>query len=114
MGDRVQLRQVLMNLMMNSIDAMRDVNATRELTINSQRGENEQLVVSVSDRGEGLPLPQADQIFQCLLYHQTSWHRHGTSHQPIHCGIMAAACGLPQLFARCKLSPHPSRQNRGS
>jgi len=51
----VQLQQVLMNLMMNSIDAMRDVDETRELTINSQRGENEQLVVSVSDTGVGLP-----------------------------------------------------------
>jgi hypothetical protein len=32
MGDRVQLQQVLMNLMMNSIDAMKDVDGTRELT----------------------------------------------------------------------------------
>jgi C4-dicarboxylate-specific signal transduction histidine kinase len=37
MGDRVQLQQVLMNLMMNSIDAMKDVDGTRELTIQSQR-----------------------------------------------------------------------------
>jgi signal transduction histidine kinase len=66
-GDRVQLRQVLMNLMMNSIDAMRDVNATRELTINSQRGENEQLMVSVSDTDVGLPLQQADQIFNAFF-----------------------------------------------
>lgn len=62
-GDRVQLQQVLMNLMLNSIDAMRDINGSRELTINSYPGENEQLVVSVSDTGSGIPPQQADQIF---------------------------------------------------
>jgi signal transduction histidine kinase/ligand-binding sensor domain-containing protein len=67
MGDRVQLQQVLVNLMMNSIDAMKDVDGTRELTINSQRGENEQLVVSVSDTGVGLPPEQAGQIFNAFF-----------------------------------------------
>ncbi len=59
----MQLQQVLMNLVMNSIDAMKDVNGTRELTIQSQPGENEQLVLSVSDTGVGLPLQKAEQIF---------------------------------------------------
>jgi PAS domain S-box-containing protein len=67
MGDRVQLQQVLMNLMMNSIDAMRDVDGTRELTIKSQRGEKEELMVSVSDTGAGLPPQQADQIFNAFF-----------------------------------------------
>ena len=67
MGDRMQLQQVLMNLMMNSIDAMKEVDGTRELTINSQRGENEKLVVSVSDTGVGLPPEQADQIFNAFF-----------------------------------------------
>jgi signal transduction histidine kinase len=63
MGDRVQLQQVLMNLMLNGIDAMKEVNGTRELVIKSQRGENEELLVSVSDTGVGLPAQQTDQIF---------------------------------------------------
>jgi PAS domain S-box-containing protein len=67
MGDRVQLQQVLMNLIMNSIDAMRDVNGPRELTIHSQRIENGELVVSVSDNGMGLPPKQADQIFDAFF-----------------------------------------------
>ncbi len=67
MGDRVQLQQVLMNLMMNGIEAMRDVNGRRELTIDSQLGENEQLMVSVSDTGVGLPPQQADLIFNALF-----------------------------------------------
>src|SRR6202020_576706 len=67
MGDRVQLQQVLMNLMMNSIDAMKDVDGTRELDVKSRRGENEELVVSVSDTGPGLPAQQADQIFNAFF-----------------------------------------------
>jgi NO-binding membrane sensor protein with MHYT domain/nitrogen-specific signal transduction histidine kinase len=67
MVDRVQLQQVLMNLIINGIDAMKDVDGMRELTINSQRTENEQLLVLVSDTGVGLPPQQADQIFDAFF-----------------------------------------------
>jgi PAS domain S-box-containing protein len=67
MGDRVQLQQVIMNLMMNSIDAMKDVDGTRELTIKSQRAENKQLLVAVSDTGVGLPPQGPDQIFNAFF-----------------------------------------------
>jgi PAS domain S-box-containing protein len=67
MGDRVQLQQVIMNLIINSIDAMKDLEGTRELVINSQRAENEELLVSVSDTGVGLPQQQADQIFNAFF-----------------------------------------------
>jgi signal transduction histidine kinase len=74
MGDRVQLQQVLMNLMMNSIDAMKDVDGTRELTIQSQRGENGQVLIWVSDTGVGLPPQQADKVFNAFFTTKT----HGT------------------------------------
>ena len=74
MGDRVQMQQVLMNLMMNSIDAMRNVDGTRELTIQSQRGENGEALISVSDTGVGLPPEQADKIFNAFFTTKT----HGT------------------------------------
>jgi signal transduction histidine kinase len=67
MGDRVQLQQVLMNLMINGFDAMKSVDGTRELAIRSQRAENEQVLVSVSDTGIGLPAQQADQIFNAFF-----------------------------------------------
>jgi PAS domain S-box-containing protein len=66
-GDRVQLQQVLMNLIMNSIDAMKDVEGPRELAIKSQRAENEELLLSVSDTGVGLPGQQAEQIFTAFF-----------------------------------------------
>jgi len=66
-GDRVQLQQALMNLMVNAIDAMKDANGTRELAIKSQRTDNEQLMVSISDTGVGLPPEQADKIFDAFF-----------------------------------------------
>jgi PAS domain S-box-containing protein len=67
MGDRLQLQQVLMNLIMNSIDAMKDVDGARELVIKSQREENEEVLVSVSDTGVGLPPQQTNQIFNAFF-----------------------------------------------
>jgi len=66
-ADRVQLQQVMMNLIANSIDAMKDVDGTRDVAIKAQRAENEQLMVSVSDTGSGLPTQQADQIFNAFF-----------------------------------------------
>jgi PAS domain S-box-containing protein len=67
MGDRVQLQQVLMNLMTNSIDAMKDTDGTRELAIRSQRSEDGQLLISVSDSGVGVPPQQVDHIFNAFF-----------------------------------------------
>src|ERR1700719_2401634 len=74
MGDRVQLQQVLMNLLLNGMDAMQDVDTARELTIHSQSVKNEHVIVSVSDTGVGLPPQQAEQIFNAFF---TTKH-HGT------------------------------------
>jgi signal transduction histidine kinase len=56
-----------MNLMINGIEAMKDADGTRELAIRSQRAENDQLLVSVSDTGIGLPPQQTDQIFNAFF-----------------------------------------------
>jgi C4-dicarboxylate-specific signal transduction histidine kinase len=62
-GDRVHLQQVAMNLIVNGIEAMRDVDGTREIVIKSQRAEDEQILVSVSDTGRGFSPQLAEQIF---------------------------------------------------
>jgi PAS domain S-box-containing protein len=66
MGDRVQLQQVLMNLIINGIDAMKTVDGLREITLSSERDSTAQLVVAVSDTGVGLP-PQTDQVFNAFF-----------------------------------------------
>jgi len=67
MGDRVQLQQVLMNLIVNSIDAMKEADGTRNLVIKSQQADNEHVMLSVTDTGVGLPRQQADQIFNAFF-----------------------------------------------
>ncbi|HZV86190.1 MAG TPA: MEDS domain-containing protein [Candidatus Binatus sp.] len=66
MADRVQLQQVLMNLMINGIDAMKGTIGGGELTIKSEVGDNG-LVISVSDTGVGLPPEQAEDIFMAFF-----------------------------------------------
>jgi PAS domain S-box-containing protein len=62
-GDRVQLQQVMMNLIVNSIEAMKGIQGIRELIIQSGRAENEQILVSISDTGVGVPPQLLEQIF---------------------------------------------------
>jgi PAS domain S-box-containing protein len=66
MADRVQLQQVLMNLMLNGIDAMKETTGGGELTIKSEACDA-QLLISVSDTGMGLPPEQVDQIFRAFF-----------------------------------------------
>ncbi|HVO59616.1 MAG TPA: PAS domain S-box protein [Terriglobales bacterium] len=65
MGDHVQLRQVMMNLILNGIEAMRD--AAGELIITSQLTEDGHVLVSVRDTGIGFPPEKADRIFDAFF-----------------------------------------------
>jgi signal transduction histidine kinase len=65
MADRVQLQQVLMNLMLNGIEAMKDT--AGDLSIRSQLSEDGELLISVTDNGIGLPAGRADEIFNAFF-----------------------------------------------
>jgi PAS domain S-box-containing protein len=64
-ADRVQLQQVLMNLMLNGIEAMKETGGV--LTAKTGRGEGGQVLISVSDTGVGLPAERADEIFNAFF-----------------------------------------------
>jgi PAS domain S-box-containing protein len=63
-GDPVQLQQVMMNLIVNGIEAMKKVVGVRELLIRTQCNDDGGVLVSVSDTGVGFPSPMAEQIFE--------------------------------------------------
>ena len=67
MADRVGLQQVLMNLMVNGIEAMKDTSTPGKLTISSEKNGNNQLAVSVADTGVGLQTENANQIFNAFF-----------------------------------------------
>jgi PAS domain S-box-containing protein len=64
-ADRVQLQQVLMNLMLNAIEAMKDT--AGELTIKTEMGQSGEVLISVSDTGVGLPPEKTEQIFNAFF-----------------------------------------------
>jgi PAS domain S-box-containing protein len=64
LGDRVQLQQVMINLVMNGIEAMQSVtDRSRELVIRSGQGETRQVIVSVTDYGAGISAENASRLF---------------------------------------------------
>jgi PAS domain S-box-containing protein len=65
LADRVQLQQVLMNLMLNGIESMKDTGGV--LTVKSQLDEDGQIEIAVRDTGPGLPVGKADQIFDAFF-----------------------------------------------
>jgi PAS domain S-box-containing protein len=64
-ADRVQLQQVLMNLMLNGIEAMQGTGG--ELIVASKRTEDGQLMISVSDSGIGLRIDEAERLFEAFF-----------------------------------------------
>ena len=76
LGDRIQLQQVILNLMINAIEAMNEVDdAPRELLISSARGDSQSVLVSVRDSGPGLNPDSLDRLFHA--FHTTKPHGMG-------------------------------------
>jgi signal transduction histidine kinase len=73
LGDRVQLQQVIINLVMNGIEAMQSVtDRPRELVIRSRQDETQQVLVSVTDCGVGISAENADRLFNAFFTTKSS------------------------------------------
>jgi PAS domain S-box-containing protein len=100
-GDRVQLQQVILNLIMNAIEAMSAADAgSRELLISSAKSESNDVSVEIQDSGPGLPAASVEQIFQAFYTTKPAGLGMGLSIcrsiVEAHGGQMLAAAGDPR------------------
>jgi PAS domain S-box-containing protein len=73
LGDRVQLQQVIINLAMNGMEAMQSItDRPRELVIRSRQDGADQVLVSVTDCGVGIPAEDADRLFNAFFTTKSS------------------------------------------
>lgn len=73
LGDRVQLQQVMLNLIMNAIEAISEVwDGSRELSIRTSKAEPRSVLVAVSDTGPGLPEESFARIFEAFYTTKSS------------------------------------------
>jgi C4-dicarboxylate-specific signal transduction histidine kinase len=73
LGDRVQLQQVIINLVMNGIESMQSVtDRPRELVVRSCQDETQQVLVSVADCGVGISAENADRLFTAFFSTKSS------------------------------------------
>lgn len=72
LGDRIQLQQVILNLLRNAADAMSTIeDRPRELLVRTERDEGNQIRLSVKDSGVGYTPEVADKIFQAFYTTKT-------------------------------------------
>ena len=83
-ADRVQLQQVILNLVMNAIESTASVDRERRrLVIQSALSNPGELLVAVKDTGPGIDRSAGGEIVCSLFHHQATGHRNGIANQPI-------------------------------
>ena len=127
LGDRVQLQQVILNLVMNGIEAMQSVtDRPRELVIRSRQDEKQKVLVSVTDCGPGISAENADRLFTAFFTTKSSGMGMGLSIcrsiMEAHEGRLWAAANLPHgatfqftlpVNERVDAATTPNISNRG-
>ncbi|MGA7810604.1 sensor histidine kinase, partial [Bradyrhizobium sp.] len=67
-ADRVQLQQVIINLIMNGAEAMQEItDRPRSLVVRSYEDDEDKVVVAVKDNGTGIPCEIADRLFDAFF-----------------------------------------------
>ena len=83
-GDRVQLQQVVLNLVMNAVEATSAAAESPKEVLVTSRNDASQVIVAVQDSGVGIDPENLDQLFNPVLHHQTARHGDGACDQSLH------------------------------
>jgi PAS domain S-box-containing protein len=109
-GNRVQLQQVILNLIMNAIEAMSEVSeGSRELLISTRKAEADGILITVGDSGPGLPQANPERIFDAFYTTKPSGLGMGLSIcrsiVEVHGGRLWATSNEPHGAVFCMMLP---------
>jgi len=111
-ADHVQAQQLLMNLMLNGIQAMKDT--SRVLTVKSRPNQGSQVLMPITDSGAGLPLQSVEQIFSAF-FTASRRARDGVSDQPFNYRVpFRLFVGHVQRRSEAPRIIHPSDATEGA
>ena len=115
-ADRVQLQQVLLNLIINAVEAMgADNEGSKELLVSTGKVEPSGALVAVRDTGPGLEAVMLEQVFESLLHDEADRFRTGSLNLPFdHRGAWRAPLGEYEPAARRHLSIYASLRSKHS
>ena len=81
-GDRVQLQQVALNLLINAFEAVQDLDVERRRVVLQAAGQDGHVVISVVDQGRGVPRGRDGPRLRAVLHDQARRHGPGPAHLP--------------------------------
>ena len=110
-GDRVQLQQVILNLIVNAVEAMNGAaEGSRKLLISTSKPEANGVLVAVGDSGPGLAPDSLDRAFDAFYTTKARRIGYGSIDQPFDCrSSWRTLMGDGKPAARCGLSIHSAR-----
>ena len=115
-GDRVQLQQVILNLLRNASDAMSGVDdRPRQLLIRTERDDGDRVRLTVRDAGVGFDPESMDKLFDAVLHDEERRHGNRAVRQPLdHRETSAAVSGPSRTMGQAPRSrfPFPATRRR--